>query len=119
LPQLYWTLLDAFDRKYEIGLFHAAKNGHLLVHCNNEIMLIDFNIDENKEYNFYMGPELVNLNLKKDEKGQFSYGLVIDKKTNTPLNQQRRLIERKEKRQLFFLGLGIIALILLLYLLIY
>ena len=119
MPQFNWTLLDAYDQKYEVGLFHAAKNGHLLVHCNDHIMLIDFNVNEDKEYHFYMGPELVNLSLTKDSKGNFSYGLVIDQKANTPLNNQRRIIEAKEKKQLYILAVGLIAAILILYLLIY
>ncbi len=119
MPQLHWTLFDIYDQKYEVGLFHAAKNGHLLVHCNEEIMLIDFFVVENKDYHFYMGPELVNLNLTKDENDQFTYGLIIDKQTKTPLNDFRRRQARKEKLKLFILLIGFILLVVILYYLIY
>ena len=98
MSQLAWTYVDDYGDKYNVGIVHVAPNGHIVVQCNNKIMIIDFNVLKNKTYSFFLGPELCELNVKR-EKENFSYGLTINDQADTPLNKLRR---RYKKRDLFW-----------------
>lgn len=94
MSQLNWTVLDDFGRKYDVGLYHGDASGHLMVYCNTDVLIIDFNVLKDKKYSFYLGEELCELNVNK-EKGRFSYGLIKNNIVNTPLNRRRKEIEKK------------------------
>ena len=98
MSQLDWTYVDDYGEKYEVGIHHVAPKGHVVVNCNNKIMIIDFNVLRTKTYSFFLGPELCELNVRR-EKENFSYGLTINEEADTPLNQLRR---KYRKRDLFW-----------------
>lgn len=95
MSQLDWTYVDDYGEKYKVGIVHVAPNGHVVVNCNNKIMIIDFNVLRTKTYSFFLGPELCELNVKR-EKENFSYGLTINQDADTPLNQLRRKYRKRD-----------------------
>jgi len=106
LAQLSWTYVGNGGKHFNVGLFHGPNTGHLMVHCNKQVVLIDFNVLESRTYPLFLDDEL--LELKVDlSKGRFSYGLEIDKQADTPRNRIRKKTEKKHLRQtlLFFSGL--------------
>lgn len=98
MSRLAWTYVDDYGDKYNVGIVHVAPNGHVVVQCNNRIIIIDFNVLKNKTYSFFLGPELCELNVKREDE-KFSYGLKINQRADTPLNKLRR---KYRKRDLFW-----------------
>lgn len=98
MSQLNWTVLDDFGRKYDVGLYHGDASGHLMVYCNANVMIIDFNVFKDKKYSFYLGEELCELNVNK-KAGQFSYGLIKNNDVDTPLNQKRKEIDKQSTKK--------------------
>ena len=77
-----------------------------MVYCNYKVMLIDFSVLESKTYTFFLDDEMCELSLEK-HKDHFRYGLNLNKEADTPLNRQRKLIDKKDaiKAGLFLAGL--------------
>jgi len=57
LNRFNWTYLADAGKKHHVGLMHGAKSGHLLVYCDSKILLIDFNVLEDKTYTFFIDVE--------------------------------------------------------------
>lgn len=72
------------------------------MHVNGEPVIIDFSIQEEKEYSFYVGPALFNLHFKKNRR-QFSYELIQDENTPTQLNLARK---QSEKQDVLYMCVG-------------
>jgi len=88
---------------------HGPQSGHLLVYCNSKIILIDFQILQNKTYSFFIEEELCELSIERKE-DQFFYGFEPNIKADTPLNRSRKKRSRKELYQsLAFIGALLVA----------
>lgn len=108
MAQLNWTYVSDSGRQHLVGLFHGDRTGHLLVHCNSRIVLIDFHVLESKNYSFFIEDELCEIKLQREAEG-YSYGFEINKEVDTPKNRERRATE---KRHLWKGALLLLALIL-------
>ena len=95
MSRLAWTYVDDYGDKYRVFLVHVAPNGHIVIQCNNKIIIIDFNVLRNKKYSFFLGPELCELNVKKEDEN-FTYGLTINQTADTPLNELRRKYRNRD-----------------------
>ena len=105
MAQRNWTFLSNEGRKYNIGVFHGPKAGHVLIYCNLKILIIDFHVLETKSYAFFLGEELCEIILQRQEKG-FSYHFKLDRDIDTPYNRARKARERKHWYQsLAFFGM--------------
>jgi hypothetical protein len=97
------------------------KTGHVILYCNESIVLIDFSILDNKKYSFFIGEEFIELDLEKDlsKKQKFNYKLKINKEANTSLNKLRKISNKKDNilaaclGLAFFLTIGITCYIML------
>lgn len=116
MSQLNWVFLDDFGKRYEIGMYHGNNTGHLMVYCNSNVILIDFNVLESKLYSFYLGEELCELEIKKEAK-HFSYSLKPNRTADTPLNHKRRSHEKKNKLKIAFVGFIMFLLVVFVFLL--
>jgi len=106
--QLTWTYVSDAGSRYVVGLFHSLREGHLMVYCNQKVVLVDFKVFETRSYPLFLDDELFQI--KVERKGnRFAYGFEIDKKADTPRNQWRRSTERKHWRHtmLFVLVLAL------------
>ncbi|MGI9158469.1 MAG: hypothetical protein ACR2K1_01820 [Saprospiraceae bacterium] len=99
MAQINWVLLDYQDRPHRVGLYHGDQSGHVLIHCEMRVIKIDFSVLESKTYTFFLEEELCELRIVKEKTG-FSYELVINKKSDTPLNRARKQAQRVELRLL-------------------
>ncbi len=86
--------MDDFGKKFKIGLFHGPVSGHVLVHCNAKIVLIDFKVLHTKTYSFFIEDELCELIIEKKD-GQFFYDFSTNKQVDTPLNRSRKRLDKK------------------------
>ena len=96
MNQFNWTYLSETGRQYHVGMYHGAESGHLLIYCNNEIILVDFSVLRSATYSFFIEDQLCELEIELTG-GKFLYGFHVNKTADTPLNRQRK---KKEKQYL-------------------
>ena len=100
MSQLSWTLLGPYGDRYDIGLYHGDRTKHVLVHVNRKPVIIDFSIRKSKKYSFYVGHELCELQIAKEDT-EYSYSLKTNKNVDTPLNKLRK----EQSRKYFFIAI--------------
>lgn len=98
MSQITWTYVDDDGYSHNVGLFHGDNSGHLMVYCNERIVVIDFNVLSSKNYSFFIDEELCDVAIEEKE-GKFSYGFTIDQVTDTPRNRGRRKMNREQTIQ--------------------
>lgn len=103
MSQYNWILLDDFGNRYKVGIYHGEHSGHVLIHCNKKVLIIDFNVLGNKTYSFFLGYEFCELKVIKGG-GSYHYDLSINEKVDTVLNKKRRKIRRKDNIKSFLLA---------------
>ncbi len=103
MSQITWTYIDDYGSLHKIGLFHGDTTGHLLVYCNTRIVVIDFSVQDSKNYSFLINEELCDISVE-EKAGKFSYGFTIDQITDTPRNRGRHKMIRQQIRQSLILG---------------
>ncbi len=109
MAQLSWLYADDTGSQYNIGLYHGAESGHVMIYCNRSILLVDFSIKkETKNYSFYIGEEFFELGLNRGESNQYSYELKINKEISTPLNLVRNKVNKYYNYVCFGLGAAFI-----------
>lgn len=108
MAQFNWTYVSDTGRKYNVGIYHGSRTGHLVVYCNLRVVIIDFNVLDTKTYPLFLDDELCELTIEK-KSGEFRYGFDINRKADTPRNRIRKKVEKKHWRQtlLFFGAMGI------------
>lgn len=91
-------------------LHHGNKTGHVLIHCNAKIMLIDFSVLQSKTYSFFIENELCEIVMER-KGNRFFYDFEINREVDTPLNRARNKLEKKHWRQslLFFGGMLVLV----------
>ena len=103
MAQQNWQINTGYGRDHIIGIYHGDQSGHVVVHCNNRVLLLDFNVLQPKSYKFFIDQELCELNIDKDN-NCFCYDLSIDYQADTPKNRHRDA-EEKEERRAYLLSL--------------
>jgi hypothetical protein len=96
MAESLWRFTNELGQPYLIGLFHGDKDGHLVVHCNSRVVLIDFNVQQSKAYSFFIEEELCELKLDRQDAG-FTYSCRINVDADTPKNRWRKSAEQTEK----------------------
>ena len=108
MSQFSWTLLDDAGGRFDIGLFHGNRTGHLIVMCNKKIVVVDFNVLKTKTYTFFIEDELCNLEVELKD-NRWYYGLKIDEKTSTP----RNILRKKERKKNLITSLILMSFVIL------
>jgi hypothetical protein len=105
MSQMKWTYLDDYGGRYNVGLYHGNKTGHLLIYCDGRVVVIDFNVFKTKKYSFLINDDLCDLHVEQTD-GKFAYGFEVNHDVDTPANRRRRKHERQGIFHgiLFFLG---------------
>lgn len=114
---MQWVLVGGDGKQHHVGLYHGNESGHLVIYCNDEIVTIDFNVLNDKTYNFFIGDELCSLEVEKKDVG-FAYGFKIDEKAPTELNKARWLQDKKDAWSLL-IWVGVFFLIIILAVIIF
>ena len=110
MAQRNWIYVGDDGKKYNVGIFHGQKTGHVLIHCNLKVLMIDFSVLDSKSYSFFLGEELCGIKLNRTG-DRFSYDFDIDEEVDTPINRRRKATARKHWYQsiAFFGAMGICA----------
>lgn len=89
MAQYNWQYISETGKQYIVGLYHGPQSGHLMVHCNSRIVLIDFHVLKSSTYSLFLDDELCELKLER--KGdRFHYDFNINREADTPKNRQRK-----------------------------
>jgi tRNA A-37 threonylcarbamoyl transferase component Bud32 len=83
MAQSNWTYHGASGRSYQVGLYHGDDSGHVIIYCNNNILTIDFGVNEEKSYSFYLEQDLCELSLNETDEG-YAYDFSIAEAAPTP-----------------------------------
>jgi hypothetical protein len=62
-----------YGKRYEVNLFHGDKDHNVLIHCNGEIIVIDFLVHQTKNYSFCIENHLLKITITLLENGMFEY----------------------------------------------
>lgn len=104
MNQLSWTYLADNGKQHFVGLAHGAESGHLVIHCNSKVVLIDFKVFDDASYSIFIDEQLCEISIEKDG-GEYFYGFEIDNKADTPRNRARKKLEKQHLLQsMAFLG---------------
>ena len=99
MNQYQWTFLDHASRRHTLGIAHGARSGNLVVHCNAQIVKIDFRVLEPRTYSFFVEEELCHLAIEGTREEGFQYNFHIDTEVDTALNRERRLRRISARRR--------------------
>jgi len=105
MNQFHWTYWDHFGRQHVVGILHGSKSGHLVIHLNSRILIIDFNVFKSKKYSFLINEEICELQIKEGDSG-FKYNLGV----NEEQAAKRKALKRKENRKFLYQQIGAVAL---------
>ena len=94
MGQFNWTVLGQTGKKYNVGIYHGNKSGHLMIYCNSKVVQVDFHVKESKTYSFFIDDEFFELEVEKKD-NEFLYGLKLNTTADTPLNN---LIKERDQR---------------------
>ena len=112
MSQYSWTYLGDSGRKFKISLYHGMRTGHLLVHCNGKVLIIDFKVRQSKRYTIMVDDEMLDLVLSRTG-DEITYTLEVNNRKGSPGWER----DRKDKRRNIKYGLiflfVIIAIVLL------
>lgn len=98
MAQQAWNITGPKGKSYNLGLFHGETTRHVVVHCNNSIVVIDFGVNESKTYSLFLDEELCEVTIDHTGGEEFSYDCRINHDVETPLNQQRKQYRAEEDR---------------------
>lgn len=79
MSQSSWTYYDPSYGTQTVGVYHGDDSGHLVVYCNNKVVMIDFKVKNNKSYSFYINDCLIELKLmKKNESFDHDFKTTLE-----------------------------------------
>ena len=108
MAQHAWNITGPMGNSYNLGLFHGETTKHVVVHCNNSIVVIDFDVQESKTYSLFLDQELCEVTIDHTGDESFTYDCKINREVETPWNQERKKHraeeDRMEKIRLFAAG---------------
>lgn len=110
MPQVFWIFLSQDGDKYKIGLYHGETTGHLLLHCNQKVIQIDFGVNTEKSYTFFIKDELCEINLTRTN-NHFRYAFNVNNSLQTPLNQARKKQRLSHRLYLLILTAALLTLL--------
>lgn len=111
MAQLGWVFLDNQGGRHRVGLYHGDESGHLVLYCNLRVVQLDFSVKDSKTYSFFIEDEFCEVRLVKEPAGHFTYEFVVNKKVDTPLNRERKAEDRRTRKYIALLALGLLLLI--------
>lgn len=90
MPQFSWNITGHQGVNYKLGLFHGDKTQHVVLHCNDRVVQIDFEVRESRTYSVFLDQELCEVSIDHTGGDQYDYTCRINHEAKTPLNQLRK-----------------------------
>lgn len=109
MNQYQWTFLDNKQQRHTLGIAHGPESGHMVVHCDHRVVLIEFEVLEPRTFSFFVEDELCKLSIEGNAEKGFEYDFHIDTEVDTEVNRTRNAIQVRTKRMSMLQAIGAIA----------
>ena len=90
MPQYSWNITGHQGTSYKLGLFHGDKTQHVVLHCNDRVVQIDFGVRESRTYSVFLDHELCEVSIDHTGGNSYDYSCRINHEVQTPLNKLRK-----------------------------
>jgi hypothetical protein len=119
MPQQAWSITGHYGNIYKLGIFHGEDTHHVVVHCNNSVVAIDFSVKESKTYSLFLDQQLCEVSIDHTGGNNFTYDCRINYEVETPLNLQRKAQRATEQRseRVRLIAAAVVVLVVLAFLL--
>ena len=101
MNQFHWTYWDYLGTQHVVGILHGIKTGHLLIHLNSNVLIIDFDVRQAKKYSFLINEEICELEIEANG-NDFKYNLGV----NPEQAAQHRAVQRKKEKKFLYQKIG-------------
>ena len=98
MPQYAWNITGLQGTNYKLGLFHGDKTQHVVLHCNDKVVQIDFEVRESKTYSVFLDQELCEVTIDHTGGNHYDYSCRINHEAQTPLNKLRKSHRASQNR---------------------
>ncbi len=71
MAQRIWIYKNLKGAVFEIGLYHGDESGHVMIYIGKEILQIDFNVKEKKDFHFMLDDEMFKLTYFPDRPDKY------------------------------------------------
>jgi len=105
MNQFHWTYWDNFGKQHVVGILHGIKTGHLVIHLNSKVLIIDFKVFEPKKYSFLINEEICELQIEAAESG-FKYDLGVNEKQAA----EKKALKRAKEKKFMYQKIGAVIL---------
>ncbi len=70
-----------------------------MVHCNSQVVLIDFSVLRPASYTFFIDDELMEIHIGQKEDSGFTYDFKVNRDADTPKNRHRKALAEDDRKQ--------------------
>ncbi len=105
MNQFHWTYWDHFGKQHVVGILHGIKTGHLVIHLNSKVLIIDFNVFQPKKYSFLINEEICELQIEAADSG-FKYDLGVNEKQAA----ERKALKKEKEKKFMYQKIGAVIL---------
>ncbi len=118
MPQHAWNITGIQGNTFKLGLFHGDDTGHVVVHCNDKVVAIDFSIREAKTYSLFLDEELCEISIDPNTVNSYDYTCRINTEVKTPLNEERKKLRADQSRveNMRFAAAAVVTVLIVLFL---
>lgn len=97
MAQRAWSITGLYGKTYNLGLFHGEDTHHVVVHCNNSVVAIDFGVKESKTYSLLLDQQLCEVTIDHTGGDNFTYDCRLNYDVETPHNVKRKQARAAEQ----------------------
>lgn len=90
MAQIAWNVRGSNGFLFAIGLFHGDETGHVMLYCNNQVVQVDFSVQQSKSYKLLLNEELCAVYIDKAPDGSYSYRCELDLEADTARNKSQK-----------------------------
>jgi hypothetical protein len=65
MAQQFWHFNDQAGFQHTFGIYHGEESGHFVAYLDDRVMLVDFEIYNDKSYHFYFERELLEFKINR------------------------------------------------------
>lgn len=102
INQQRWVYVGEGGKRVRVTLLHYLPEGHILAYVGKTIVHAEKNVLQSGEFNFFLDKELCKIKINRIGNA-FDYQFSVDTDTETPLNVERKQLDKQNQRK------GIIA----------
>lgn len=95
MSQANWAYCNKRGQLYKVGVYHGEDSGNVLIYCNNQILTIDFEVNQPKSYTFFLDQDICEVSIQASTQGYDYDFRVNDEKASDPPHQKTKAAEEQ------------------------